>query len=65
MGRKAEGKIHVIKPLMGRFGSKPFLDSQHIAWSRDTAQKTSEYCVLTKMCKPLSIMSPKLTRKWS
>lgn len=42
-GRKAEGRIHVIKPLTGRFGSMPFLYSQHIAWSRDTAQKTTEH----------------------
>lgn len=41
MGRKAEGGIHVIRLLTGRFGSMTFFYSQHIAWSRDTAQKTT------------------------
>lgn len=40
VGRKAEGGIYVIK--QGRFGSMPFLYSQYIAWSRHTAQKTTE-----------------------
>lgn len=43
VGRKAEGGIYVIKPLMGRFGSMPFLFSQHIAWSGDTAQKKTDH----------------------
>lgn len=39
--RKAEGGIYVIK--QGKFGSMPFLYSQHIAWSRHTAKKTTEH----------------------
>lgn len=63
MGRNAEGRIYVIKPLMGRFGSKTFLYLQHIAWSRDIAQETSEYCILIKICQLRSIITKSKTYK--
>lgn len=43
VGRKAEGGIYVNKPLTGRFESIPILYSQHIAWSRNTVQETTEH----------------------
>lgn len=43
MGRKVEGGIYVNKPLTGRFESIPILYSQHIAWSRNTVQETTEH----------------------